>query len=373
MRGSAVGALAAAVVLWLSAAPAPAQSTLARTPNLEGAWAPRAGVVQVNFLHRFQLVGETRKVVSYPTFIVATGAPGNLVAGARYAPNSLLVPDRPNEWELFGRWVPARELRGHGLDLSVQLSHNIGAGGVDGELLIGRGLGVVRGLVGARGFSSFGGSGSAAAVVLGAVLRVTRHVALAADLAELMGRADEDVARAWSAGLQLEIPYTPHTLSLHASNVAATTVQGSVLGTDEVRWGFEFTVPITVGRYLGGAPPARASPAASEPLDPAGDPRVGATVDMDNGMSFLPDTVRIAAGEAVVWRNGGDIIHTVTGDPDRAERPGSVRLPAGARPFDSGDMRPGETFRHVFTVPGEYVYFCVPHELAGMVGVVIVE
>ncbi|HSH46892.1 MAG TPA: plastocyanin/azurin family copper-binding protein, partial [Longimicrobiales bacterium] len=73
------------------------------------------------------------------------------------------------------------------------------------------------------------------------------------------------------------------------------------------------------------------------------------------------------------WRNTSDVLHTVTADPASAVERDNVVLPETAEPFNSGDMPPGAEFSHRFTVPGEYRYVCVPHEMAGMVGVVIVE
>jgi plastocyanin len=353
--------------LGVGAAPAPtvAQTTLTRTPNIEGFWAPRTGVVQFNFNHRFHVTGPPlRKVLNTPTLVLATGLPGGAVVGTRYATNSLLVSARPNEWELFARWAPWREERGRPADVGVQVAHNGPAGGVDGELLAGRTVGPVRAVAGARAFSSFRGGGGEVAVVGGVVVLLGRYVALAADAANLVGGAGTGEGTvAWSGGLQVEIPYTPHSLSLHVSNANATTLQSATVGTPDWRWGFEFTVPLTLRRYLGdGGPPPRA-PAVRE----------GVTVEMDNLMRFLPDTVRVQVGERVRWRNTSDIIHTVTADPTRAELSGSVRLPEGAPGFDSGDLRPGEEFVHVFQHAGEYVYFCVPHERAGMIGVVRVE
>lgn len=363
-------ALALVALLALAAAPglSAGQSTLERTPNVDGFWAPRPGVVQFNFNHRFHVTGPpARKLLNTPTLVVATGLPGlpgGAVVGSRYASNSLLVTGQPNEWEVFGRWSPWRESAGRVADVGLHIAHNGRAGGVDGELLVGRGVGPVQLMAGGRAFSSFRGGEGEFAVVGGVVVRLGRHVALAADAAELVG-VDGDVA--WSGGLHFEIPYTPHSMSLHVSNVNATTLQSATVATPDRRWGFEFTVPITLRRYVGGGdrPRAVVSAAGSEP--------VGATVDMDNLMRFLPDTVTVGVGESVRWRNTSDIVHTVTADASRAELPASVRLPAGAAPFDSGDMRPGEEFVHVFTEPGEYVYFCVPHERVGMIGVVRVE
>jgi plastocyanin len=378
--------------LGAGAAPAPivAQTTLARSPNIEGFWAPQTGVVQFNFNHRFHVTGPPlRKVLNTPTLMLATGLPGGAVVGTRYATNSLLVSARPNEWELFGRWSPWREERGSPVDVGLQVAHNGPAGGVDGELLVGRTVGPVRAVGGARAFSSFRGAGGEVAVVGGLVVLLGRYVALAADVANLVGDGGTGEGTvAWSGGLQVEIPYTPHSMSLHVSNANATTLQSATVGTPDRRWGFEFTVPLTLRRYLGaGGPPPRRAPAVVDGADAVpgageaedegeegGDGEEGeATVEMDNLMRFLPDTVRVKVGERVRWRNTSDIVHTVTADPTRAELGGSVRLPEGAPGFDSGDLRPGEEFVHVFMHAGEYVYFCVPHERAGMIGVVRVE
>ncbi len=345
------------------------QTTIERSPNLEGVWAPRPGTVQFNFLHRFQVTDPpARKVLNSPTFLVATGAPGNIVVGGRYASNSLLVGGRPNEWDVFGRWVPWRQVVGRPLDVGVQIARNMTAESIDGELMLAKSVGPLHLLAGGRAFSAYRGEDGEVAVVAGAALQLTRHVAVAGDVAEQFGDGGET---AWSAGLQFEIPYTPHAVSLHVSNVNAPTLQGATLGASQRRWGFEFTVPVTLSRYLGGD---RGRAGADQ--DRAGTPAAGShtvVVEMDNTMTYLPASIRVSVGDVVVWRNGGDIVHTVTADPSRAELPESVRLPDGAARFDSGDMVPGSEFRHVFTEPGEYRYFCVPHERAGMVGTVIVE
>lgn len=100
---------------------------------------------------------------------------------------------------------------------------------------------------------------------------------------------------------------------------------------------------------------------------------IAATVEMTNTLRFVPDTVRIPAGSGVRWKNTSMLVHTVTADPAEATLSGSVHLPPGASPFDSGNLAPGDSFQHTFTVPGEYVYFCQPHEGAKMRGVVLVE
>ncbi|HET8728670.1 MAG TPA: plastocyanin/azurin family copper-binding protein [Alphaproteobacteria bacterium] len=103
---------------------------------------------------------------------------------------------------------------------------------------------------------------------------------------------------------------------------------------------------------------------------PSGD--AAAIVDM-GWFSFEPAEVAVRAGETVEWRNTSPTRHTVTADPAKADDPADVALPAGAEPFDSGRIPPGETYRRRFTVPGTYRYFCIPHEDMGMVATVIVE
>ncbi|MDX1618649.1 MAG: plastocyanin/azurin family copper-binding protein [Balneolaceae bacterium] len=109
------------------------------------------------------------------------------------------------------------------------------------------------------------------------------------------------------------------------------------------------------------------SPSIAPQPDPA------ATVGMTNTMKYTPDTVRIEAGESVRWRNSSLLVHSITGDPSESTVDGSVRLPEGAEPFDSGLMDPEATYTHTFETPGTYQYFCIPHEGARMYGWVIVE
>ena len=51
--------------------------------------------------------------------------------------------------------------------------------------------------------------------------------------------------------------------------------------------------------------------------------------------------------------------HSVSTDPDRASDPDHVAFPKSAKPFDSGIIKAGKSFRHTFTVPGVYR---LPHE-----------
>jgi plastocyanin len=80
-------------------------------------------------------------------------------------------------------------------------------------------------------------------------------------------------------------------------------------------------------------------------------PDAAATIEM-SGFSFGPASVRVKAGDMVEWRNKSPFTHSVSADPARF--PGNVSIPAGATPFDSGQLGAGQIFRHSFTTPGTY-------------------
>ncbi len=87
---------------------------------------------------------------------------------------------------------------------------------------------------------------------------------------------------------------------------------------------------------------------------------------------FDPIGVRIEVGQAVRWtnRDAGNS-HTATAyHPDLSERP--LRIPQDAQPWDSGYLLPDHTLSVTLTVPGVYDYYCIPHEMAGMVGRIVV-
>lgn len=373
--GGAVGCLAALALLVLlgvgpGTASAEAQSVLDRPPNMNGSWAGVGGTLYFNVMHRFTETGPPlRKVINYPMILVGGAIVDDVLLAARYSTNSELVPRIPNEWEFFARYTPLRAEAGFPVTISGQAGYNHAAESFDGEISLERRWGPVLLLGAGRLFSdAFAEGETRVALAGGATVRLTDHIALAGDYARLLDLDATEGEPAWSAGLQLAIPTTPHTLSLQVGNTSTTTLQGSSLGADRRRWGFEFTVPVTLSRYFG----SNAGPAAVATSPGGADPGLGPEVGMTNGLEFTPATVRIQTGETVVWRNTSDIVHTVTGDPSKAARAESVRLPDGAAPFDSGDMRPGATFTHTFDVPGEYRYVCLPHEAAGMVGTVIV-
>ena len=337
-----------AIAAVLSAAPAPAQSLLERPPNLSGLWLPAGGVVQFNFLHRFsRSPAPERKVTGFPAFTMAAGLPAHAALGFVYATNSTLVPGYPNEWELFARAGFLAESRGAPVDLGAQAAYNLASDGFDGEVALARTAGRARLLGVVRALSPLDDGGIDVAVGGGATVRIAPHVSLAADAVALLGQIAGADRVAWSGGVHVAIPGSPHTLSLHASNAAAGSLQGASRAGGATRFGFEFTVPITLARYFGRG------------TRPAGDARVleGDTVRVSiAALRFAPDPIVIAPGTTVVWRNDDPIVHTVL---------------AVDGAFDSGILEAGATWAHTFARAGAFDYTCRPHPI--MRGRVIVR
>jgi plastocyanin len=98
-----------------------------------------------------------------------------------------------------------------------------------------------------------------------------------------------------------------------------------------------------------------------------------AMIEMNDHMLFVPSSLVVRVGQTVTWRNVGAMVHTSTCDPASAQRPEHAVLPDGAERWDSGLVRTGESWSHSFDIPGEYTYFCTPHEAGGMIGSLTVE
>lgn len=398
----------AVAALLLSPIGAGGQSLLDRPPNISGDWVGAPGTIYFNFVHRFTTSdAPERKVSNVPTFLVAAGLPGRLLAGFVYSTNSTLAPNFPNEWELFARWAPVQEDYGAPLDIGGQVGYNNAAAGVDAEVSVAKMLGIMRIILAGRALSDpFKAGNTRFAFAGGTTIKLGQYVALAGDVGSMTKR-DSSEKIAWSAGLHFAIPLTPHTLSLQVTNVAVATLQGQSRGSTIRRYGFEFTIPLTLSRYFGAreepspdsvsppevvaAPPepspdtARPQAAVGVPRQPTADtaraqaaarpPRVpppsaaaakpvakpaapaGRTVrtGMKN-IHYLQPTMQIDVGTTVEWKNNDPLPHTVT---------------AANKSFDSGLIQPGRTYRHTFTKAGTFNVYCVPHPF--MKGTIVVK
>jgi plastocyanin len=343
-------ARALAFVVGLAAswgAPLAAQPLLERTPNFGGTWVPPARTAHFAFLHRFDLVGPegTRKLINYPTLVVSVGLSASFALGATYASNSELGVGTFNEWELAAR----RRFGVAPYQAATIVAWNSAAESVDGELTGSARFRRVT-LHGAiRAFSrTLGQDDAGAAVGMGAVFHLTPRLALAADVARIV--TTDTLPSAWSAGLHLAIPNSPHTLGIVVANMGVATLQGASRGIEdetgdtELRYGFAFTMPLGTleqwSRIFHGATAASIEGPAVTIRD----------------FAFDPPEIRVPTGATVQWVNEDFVVHSVTSDD------GS---------FDSGLVQPGEGYSRRFDAPGRYPYHCTPHPF--MKGVVVVE
>jgi plastocyanin len=81
---------------------------------------------------------------------------------------------------------------------------------------------------------------------------------------------------------------------------------------------------------------------------------------LDN--TFRPDAVEVTAGTEVVFTNDGRNDHDVIAS-DGADWGVAAEM-----------FAPGDEYRHVFTLPGEYPFYCSIHGTAefGMIGTIVV-
>jgi plastocyanin len=306
-----------------------------------------SGTLQFNFVHRFNRSDPPeRKISNTPSFLMAIGLPMRTMAGFTYASNSALSARYPNEWEFLARMAVFSELEGAPLDLSVQAGYNLSAEGLDGEISFAKALGPVRLMAAGRSLTDPFASGRELAAAGGIAIRISRFLAVGGDLATVFDRpAGRPEEAAWSAGVHVAIPGTPHTLSLHATNANTATLQGMSRGGTNTRFGFEFTVPVTLARHFGsqrGAGPDSAL--AAVPTQPPSDaPIVRATM---KNLAFIPRRLEIVAGTTVAWKNDDPLDHTVIAED---------------KSFDSGLIRSGAIWHRTFSKPGTYQITCTPH------------
>ena len=96
-------------------------------------------------------------------------------------------------------------------------------------------------------------------------------------------------------------------------------------------------------------------------------------IRMTLNKKFIPATVTIKVGDSVEWIADDPLHqHSITTDPSQVEDRKLVQIPPGAKPFNSGLIDPGKSFRYRFTIPGTYKYVCPPHEQSNMVGAIVV-
>jgi plastocyanin len=348
----------------LAIASAGAQPLTHRTPNMEGTWVTSPWNLHFQFNHRFRVFGEDADVSDLfddgvldnsPTFTLSLGLWSPAMIGVKYVTSPAIINGtRSNEWFPYLKVAP---LRRDTWSLSLQGGYNTQAESFDGEFAGQASVGPIELLGAVRGFTDALHTGQeGVALSGGALLRLTDYLVVGGDFGGFV--AGPDTTAAWSAGIHIGIPFTPHTFSLQVSNSTATTLQeasfkGTELAGGGLVWGFEFTVPFSGFARWGriferGDTQERGAARESAPV------RV-VEVDMRE-MRFDRDTIRVSAGSSVRWVNRDHVAHTSAGDDGE---------------WSSPLVGPGETYTTQPSRPGEYSYYCTLHPF--MRGVIIVE
>jgi plastocyanin len=345
-RRGALGSVWLAALLALPAA-ASAQSTLDHSPNVRGDWSLDRWRTAFVFSHRFEFLEGGDELINLPTLTLGMGVSRVFQLGVDYASNSELVVGKlgGNEAQYWLAFKPIDRSR---IRVITTIARNSVAGSTDAAATVRTRFGILSLNGELRAYSSVFGTGDAgSAAAGGAIVHVTPHLELSADVGRML--SPDTVRSVWSAGVALAIPGSPHTMSLHATNGGALTLQSAsrprVLGREPVRYGFTFSVPLG----------SRAQWARIFRRDAAEQSDAAAVVEM-RGIEYTRREVRIRSGETVEWINRDPLEHTVTADD------GS---------FDSGIIAERGRYRRTFVQPGRYPYHCTPHPQ--MTGVVIVE
>jgi plastocyanin len=98
----------------------------------------------------------------------------------------------------------------------------------------------------------------------------------------------------------------------------------------------------------------------------------GSVVEMTNNFRFEPESLTVPSGTTVTFKNVGSMPHNVVTDPELASDPAHAQVPPGAEAFESPMVNGDDEWQYTFETPGEYRYFCQPHEALGMVGTITV-
>ena len=194
-----------------------AQSLLERSPNIQGVWGLESGRGVFVFAHRFEVISGGDELTSIPTLTLGAGLPLHLTTGIDFTSYSEAVPDKVagNEAQF---WIKRPVRVAPSLDVAPILAYNTAASSFDGALDVRVALTRrLQAFAEGRAFSDLFGSGDAgAAGAVGMGIRLFEHLSLTADIGKVL--TESDVPAAWSAAVAMEIPGSPHTVSLVASN-----------------------------------------------------------------------------------------------------------------------------------------------------------
>jgi len=140
---------------------------------------------------------------------------------------------------------------------------------------------------------------------------------------------------------------------VHAADTSGRQTMTSASGNSTTACGNQGQGGMMGGGMMGGG----GMMCGPSPTAPPGTPQAGVTQLTITGDAFQPASIQVAQGTTVTWINHDTDNHTVT-------FVGTM--------MDGGMLTPGDTYRHTFSQPGTYEYYCMFHYQAGMIGWVTV-
>jgi plastocyanin len=91
----------------------------------------------------------------------------------------------------------------------------------------------------------------------------------------------------------------------------------------------------------------------------------------DGSLAFVPSEFSISPGEKIVFKNNAGFPHNIVFDEDSI--PSGVDASKISMSEEDLLNAKGETFEVALSNKGEYIFYCSPHQGAGMVGKVTVN
>jgi plastocyanin len=185
--------------------------------------------------------------------------------------------------------------------------------------------------------------------------------------------AQSSRSRSVPLSLSMEPPAAPTHPDQVGQSEAAANVNSSAVERTEILPGGTLGVAPTVGS-------TQIQPAAAQVAEGGAATSPAQAIIVTIGGRELPQLspphVNIKVGQVVEWLNSSGAVQEVIANPARATQPSNATLPAGAKPFDSGFLHPGQSFRYRFSIPGRYGYLCKVNSFNGskrVSGEVVVE
>ena len=150
--------------------------------------------------------------------------------------------------------------------------------------------------------------------------------------------------------------YSPLGAEQIAQSESAANLNAEAAARAEILPGKTLGANAAVGNASAGSAGMNSNSASSMP--PTRARVVVVEITGEQIAKLSPQRVNIRAGETIQWKNSSGRIHEIIGNPAKAKPNGTPSLPAGASPFDSGFLRPNQSFSYRFTSPGIYRYLC---------------